>query len=887
MNLRDSHATWVKLDVLRIYLYYFLSIISLGIVPLYCYFNPSARLRIQTKSCRPCDADYVEFSSRDPIHPSSRFHSKFVAANHHVSKSSGDRIISFECKCKRYYALKSEDYIVCLVPESAVNEDAVIHFLKKLRQSNQEIEESRNFLLTQYGSNQMVLPNADGLKIFLSHLISPFYLFQYFATTVWLLEGYILYSVLILLITLSAVVMTTRETLYNLDSLRKLTGETHNIRRVVSNMEEDEACIESGTKVFTLKLEPDTSLVPVDLFVIEVGMTMPCDAILLVGNVVVDESMLTGESIPVSKSSIDPTDSRLACTTVSDNKCPNDEHSFVKLSSNELNFATQFPGNVLFAGTRVKACNVSSSSDFGTSCIGLCYRTGFRSARGQLVASLLAPRDESMSFFSDSLTVIAFMFLLTIGLYVIVAFKLKSMGTSYYGIFLRFFDAITIAVPPALTACLTMATTISVDRLKECGIFVSDTNRVNWAGSISAACFDKTGTLTEDKLVFQGIYLACRHTSTSHPTVNSHFQSGICHDDCPTEGRSRVDLVDGRGAGVAEDILRLVQVDASMVAGSSQDCIELMATCHSLAIVEGEAEPCGDPLEVELFRMTGWQLAHRQGRLFATPPILDTTPHTHHITLSVSKNPLPARRLESLSVSEIGSSNMKESERMVSTLTPTENASSRCAPSSACGYESSEYEILRHFEFTPEKLRSASLLQRPSGEVVYLIKGSPEVIMALCSPSTLPRNLNNELTRLAKNGLRVIAMAMRNCSSIGSSSADSDEKIPGDEMKKFSQLELESRCDLQFLGLLCLSSSLKSDASETIRRLSQAEIHTAMITGDHIHTAVAVAKDCGIVRFGAGNSTMVNAHISRPYQRVPSHGINNTLYIVDADEAGE
>ena len=42
-------------------------------------------------------------------------------------------------------------------------------------------------------------------------------------------------------------------------------------------------------------------LVPGDVIVVRGSTTMQCDAIILNGNVIVNESMLTGESIPVTK----------------------------------------------------------------------------------------------------------------------------------------------------------------------------------------------------------------------------------------------------------------------------------------------------------------------------------------------------------------------------------------------------------------------------------------------------------------------------------------------------------------------------------------------------------------------------------------------------------
>ena len=37
---------------------------------------------------------------------------------------------------------------------------------------------------------------------------------------------------------------------------------------------------------------------------IKIGCTMPCDAVLVAGTCIVNESMLTGESVPVTKSSL-------------------------------------------------------------------------------------------------------------------------------------------------------------------------------------------------------------------------------------------------------------------------------------------------------------------------------------------------------------------------------------------------------------------------------------------------------------------------------------------------------------------------------------------------------------------------------------------------------
>ena len=70
-------------------------------------------------------------------------------------------------------------------------------------------------------------------------------------------------------------------------------------------------------------------------------------------------------------------------------------------------------------------------------------------------------------------------------------------------ILLKYLDMITIAVPPALPACLTVATAIAVARLRSHDIFVSNPAAVALAGHLDVLCFDKTGTLTEPGLDLQ------------------------------------------------------------------------------------------------------------------------------------------------------------------------------------------------------------------------------------------------------------------------------------------------------------------------------------------------------------------------------------------------
>jgi cation-transporting ATPase 13A2 len=119
--------------------------------------------------------------------------------------------------------------------------------------------------------------------------------------------------------------------------------------------------------------------------------------------------------------------------------------------------------------------------------------------------SILFPREQAEAFVSDSLKFILVMLVICMGLFVWAAVVLATIGAAPSRIFVRFLDMITVAVPPALPACLTIATVFSIGRLRKKGVFVTGPHTITVAGQLDVVCFDKTGTLTEQGLELQGI----------------------------------------------------------------------------------------------------------------------------------------------------------------------------------------------------------------------------------------------------------------------------------------------------------------------------------------------------------------------------------------------
>ena len=127
------------------------------------------------------------------------------------------------------------------------------------------------------------------------------------------------------------------------------------------------------------------------------------------------------------------------------------------------------------------------------------------------------------------------------------------------------------------------------------------------------------------------------------------------------------------------------------------------------------------------------------------------------------------------------------------------------------------------------------------GEYEQYTKGAPDVVIGLCThiyegdkvvPLTEERRAELVAANkvMADEALRVLALASRTYT-----------EVPSD----CSPAALEH--DLVFCGLSGMIDPVRPEVAEAIREAHDAGIRTVMITGDHIDTAVAIAKQLGIV----------------------------------------
>ncbi|XP_057639782.1 polyamine-transporting ATPase 13A2 isoform X2 [Chionomys nivalis] len=188
--------------------------------------------------------------------------------------------------------------------------------------------------------------------------------------------------------------------------------------------------------------------------------------------------------------------------------------------------------------------------------------TGFCTAKGGLVSSILHPRPISFKFYKHSMKFVAALSVLALLGTVYSIFILYRNRVPVNEIVIRALDLVTVVVPPALPAAMTVCTLYAQSRLRTQGIFCIHPLRINLGGKLRLVCFDKTGTLTEDGLDVMGVV--------------------------PLKGQM---------------LLPLVPEPRHLPLGP---LLRALATCHALSQLRDT--PVGDPMDLKMVESTGWVL---------------------------------------------------------------------------------------------------------------------------------------------------------------------------------------------------------------------------------------------------------------------------------------
>ncbi|KAI8076794.1 uncharacterized protein BX664DRAFT_343939 [Halteromyces radiatus] len=239
-------------------------------------------------------------------------------------------------------------------------------------------------------------------------------------------------------------------------------------------------------------------LLPGDIFQVDEGKNTPCDAVILSGNIVVDESSLTGEPLPIRKFPL-----RV-----------DDVSQYDRMGSGKI--------STIFAGTTISQAQPTEKQQ---RVIALATHTGTATDKGELIKKILFPTQ--VSFIFDEQIRIVILILLCCGLLCLgLAIWLYAKGTSawFYAMF-----AICQLLSPLLPAALVVGQSVAAGRLREKQIYCVDLPRILMAGKVQLFCFDKTGTLTKEGLEFFGAQ-PMQHLQLDQEQTHKPDFDGLKHD---------------------------------------------------------------------------------------------------------------------------------------------------------------------------------------------------------------------------------------------------------------------------------------------------------------------------------------------------------------------
>ncbi|KAI8621821.1 hypothetical protein BC830DRAFT_1092401 [Chytriomyces sp. MP71] len=718
-------------------------------------------------------------------------------------------------------------------------------------------------LLQRNGENVIEVESISTLAMLNEKIFHPFYLFQVASVFIWTYEEYYLYSYIIAITSIASIVWEIHLAKANERSLRELLKEDVDVVVLRNNG--------SGTVSVATTIRAQ-HLVVGDAILMQPGTSAVADIVLVQGDAVVDESSLTGESVPVVKSAL----------------------SFFGRTG-QMFTADRCKGSMLFCGSRVLevkpgANAVPESHDKGSELvIGIVTATGFNSSKGELFRGILYPNKIDFKFYKDAL-----IFIGVLGLIAVIAFINRlihglKQGYGTVWAIITSLDIITIAVPPALPLVLTVGVSQAIARLKKKNIYCISPDRINYAGRIDVFCWDKTGTLTTSKLSWAGV------------------------------DRARDNLFIGLRKVLRRD--------------GDGDIERALAACHALNEVNGEL--VGSSVDVELFNSTKFHLSQDEPTVMWNGHIFPVLARVHKPLLHAStpqSTPVQPNIPEAHAIMEStgtpGSLSISiPNHNLLHELVASPTAATPTSLPITSGPES--LIILKRFEFDA-KLQRMSVVYKPSHShrspmtatpitpdtptaskhilpweaLTVVTKGSPEVIRNICRQSTIPPDYNTVYTHYATAGWYVFGVAMKVLDGKPEEipqAPKSNNVLGGKGLKKSSSMRgflLSGRSDspktlfhtsasitmgpsplsgrtassstmrdstnspviiqtaedlailtrdrverdMKFLGFVLLQNPLKSESIPTVTMLTEANVKSTIITGDNVMTAINVAR---------------------------------------------
>ena len=473
-------------------------------------------------------------------------------------KAGGKTNLSFLFQKRRFlYKPETKSFETLKYDIDAEPKPTIGHF-QSSRGIEKQAEVSR--IEQHYGSNTFDIPVPTFTELFKEHAVAPFFVFQIFCVGLWLLDEYWYYSLftLFMLVMFESTVVWQRQR--TLTEFRGMSIKPYDIWVFR---------LGKWTEVQSDKLLPG-DLVSVSRTKEDSGVA--CDMLLVEGTAIVNEAMLSGESTPLLKDSVQlrPADAPLDPDGL-------DKNAFLWGGTKVL----QVTHGSADQEKPKLASGVPPPPDNGA--MAIVNKTGFETSQGSLVRTMIYSTERVGAGDKEALFFILFLLIFAIAASWYVWDEGVRKDRKRSKLLLDCILIVTSVVPPELPMELSLAVNTSLAALAKLAIFCTEPFRIPFAGRIDVACFDKTGTLTGEDLVVEGI-----------------AGLGLAHAEVADDKKES----DGAHSNITP--VKVSHMETQLV----------LATAHALVKLD-EGDIVGDPMEKATLGSLGWTLG-KNDSLFST-----------------------------------------------------------------------------------------------------------------------------------------------------------------------------------------------------------------------------------------------------------------------------
>lgn len=330
--------------------------------------------------------------------------------------------------------------------------------------------------LTKYGKNKLQEKKQKSIfLLFISQLRDVLIYVLLGATLITFIIGEYVDAIIILLVVfINAIIGVVQEYKAEkaIEALKKMTTPKSLVKR-------DGEVIEVNSE----------DLVPGDIIVLDAGRYIPADLRLLESvNLQIEESALTGESVPSEKRASD---------------------IFEK------------PNTPL--GDRTNMAFMSTLVTYGRG-EGIVVATGMETEIGK-IAKILDEDTKDMTPLQRRLDELGKVLgILAIGICVLIFIIAYFQERDLFNMFLTAISLAVAAIPEGLAAIVAIVLALGVTRMSKINAIVKKLPAVETLGSVNIICSDKTGTLTQNKMTVVKYYTYNNLQDVSHDTSNRELK---------------------------------------------------------------------------------------------------------------------------------------------------------------------------------------------------------------------------------------------------------------------------------------------------------------------------------------------------------------------------